>query len=77
MAVQVRVVDVDGEQDELLEILERNLADLPHARRFKWLYRGHPLGLPGLGLRGTPRFAASWVSPRSSGGRCGSTDGSS
>lgn len=44
MAVTIRPVDLDTEQEELLGVLERNLTDLPHGRRFKWLYRGNPLG---------------------------------
>lgn len=44
MAVTVRAVDLDTEHEELLAVLERNLTDLPHARRFKWIYRDNPLG---------------------------------
>lgn len=44
MAVTVRAVDIDTEHEELLAVLQRNLTDLPHARRFKWLYRDNPLG---------------------------------
>lgn len=44
MAVQVRRVNLNTEYEELQGVLERNLTDLPHARRFKWLYLEHPLG---------------------------------
>lgn len=44
MTLAVRPVDLEAEQDALLEILQRNLPDLPHARRFKWAYQAHPLG---------------------------------
>jgi hypothetical protein len=44
MAIRVRPLDLDTEEEELLALLQRNLADLPHARRFKWLYRENPLG---------------------------------
>jgi hypothetical protein len=44
MSVTVRAVDLDTEHEELLAVLERNLTDLPHARRFKWIYRDNPLG---------------------------------
>jgi hypothetical protein len=44
MAVRVRQVDLNTEYEELQGVLERNLTDLPHARRFKWLYLDHPLG---------------------------------
>ncbi len=44
MAVTVRPVDLDVEERELLGVLERNLVDLAHSRRFKWLYRDNPLG---------------------------------
>lgn len=44
MAVLVRRVDLNTEQEELLGVLERNLTDVPHRRRFKWLYIDHPLG---------------------------------
>lgn len=42
--MRVRPVDLDTDRDELLAVLDRNLTDLPHARRFQWLYRDHPLG---------------------------------
>jgi hypothetical protein len=45
MAVTVRPVNLDVEEEELLSVLERNLGDLPHRRRFKWMYRDNPLGL--------------------------------
>lgn len=44
MAVIVRPVDLDREREELLAVLEQNLADLPHARRFKWMYCDGPEG---------------------------------
>lgn len=44
MAVIVRPVNLDTEREELLAVLEQNLTDLPHARRFKWLYHDHPEG---------------------------------
>ena len=44
MTLQVRAVNLDREHDELLGVLERNLPELPHARRFKWLYREGHLG---------------------------------
>jgi hypothetical protein len=44
MSVAVRPVNLDSEQTELLNILETNLSDLPHARRFQWLYRNNPAG---------------------------------
>jgi hypothetical protein len=44
MAVIVRPVDLDREREELLAVLEQNLADLPHARRFKWIYCDNPEG---------------------------------
>jgi len=44
MTLQVRAVDLDREHEELLSVLERNLPELPHARRFKWLYRDGHLG---------------------------------
>lgn len=44
MSVTIRAVDLDTEHEELLAVLERNLTDLPHSRRFKWMYRDNPLG---------------------------------
>ncbi len=44
MTVRVRPVDLDTEQEEVVGVLERNLTELPHARRFKWIYRDNPLG---------------------------------
>jgi hypothetical protein len=44
MAIRIRPVDLDREQEELLGVLERNLPALPHARRFKWIYRDCHLG---------------------------------
>ncbi|MBI2216460.1 MAG: hypothetical protein HYU51_04105 [Candidatus Rokubacteria bacterium] len=40
----VRTADPAGERETLLEILERNLVQLPHRRRFDWLYRDNPAG---------------------------------
>jgi GNAT superfamily N-acetyltransferase len=37
-------VDLDSDWEELLAVLERNLTELPHGRRFKWIYRDNPLG---------------------------------
>ncbi|HKW94425.1 MAG TPA: hypothetical protein VJX92_21250 [Methylomirabilota bacterium] len=44
MAIRIRPVDLDADQGELLATLDRNLPDLDHARRFKWMYRDSPLG---------------------------------
>ncbi len=44
MAQHVRFADLDREHEELVAVLQRNLPTLPHARRFKWLYRDGHLG---------------------------------
>ena len=44
MTIRIRPVDLDREPEELLGVLDRNLPDLPHARRFKWIYRDCHLG---------------------------------
>ena len=44
MTISVRSVDLETERTELLSILGRNLPEIPHARRFEWLYRNHPAG---------------------------------
>jgi hypothetical protein len=44
MAIIVRPVNLDTEREELLAVLEQNLADLSHLRRFKWLYHDNPEG---------------------------------
>lgn len=45
MAVTVRPADHDVESGELLSLLEKNLPDMPHGRRFKWLYGDNPAGV--------------------------------
>jgi len=42
--LQVRAVDFDADKPQLLEILQRNLPDLPHAQRFDWIYRRNAAG---------------------------------
>jgi hypothetical protein len=42
--VHVRPADRDSDRQELMSILHANLPDLPHARRFDWLYRANPDG---------------------------------
>jgi hypothetical protein len=44
MSVKVRPVSLDSERNTLISLLERNLPDLPHARRFEWLYYKNPAG---------------------------------
>ena len=44
MTVKVRPVSLDSERNTLVAILERNLPDLPHARRSEWLYDKNPAG---------------------------------
>jgi hypothetical protein len=44
MKISVRPVNHELENRELLGILQTNLPDLPHERRFEWLYRGNPDG---------------------------------
>jgi hypothetical protein len=44
MSVSVRAVHHESEQQELLRQLQTNLPDLPHERRFHWLYRANPDG---------------------------------
>lgn len=44
MPVSIRPVNLDSDREELMQVLERNLRDLPHARRFDWLYRRNPAG---------------------------------
>lgn len=44
MAVVVRAMNLSAEHEDLLAVLGRNLRDLPHARRFKWLYYDNPAG---------------------------------
>jgi hypothetical protein len=44
MAVKARPADLDVEREALVGLLERNLPDLAHRRRFDWLYRDNPAG---------------------------------
>ena|SRR2546421_4106482 len=44
MALTLHTIDLEHDRESLLELLERNLPGLPHARRFSWLYRDNPAG---------------------------------
>jgi hypothetical protein len=44
MTVKARPADLEVEREALLGLLERNLPDLAHRRRFDWLYRANPAG---------------------------------
>jgi hypothetical protein len=44
MKISVRPVRHDSETRQLLALLRANLPDLPHERRFEWLYRANPDG---------------------------------
>ncbi len=44
MIIKTRSVNFDSDKEILLGILERNLKELPHIRRFDWLYRNNPAG---------------------------------
>jgi hypothetical protein len=44
MSILIRPVRLDMDKAELLGILQRNLPDLPHERRFEWLYHKNPAG---------------------------------
>ena len=44
MAVKARPADLEVEREALFGLLERNLPDLAHRRRFDWLYRANPAG---------------------------------
>jgi len=44
MKVKARPVCLDSERSILIGILERNLPELPHARRSEWLYDKNPAG---------------------------------
>lgn len=44
MAVKARPADLEVEREALFGLLERNLPDLAHRRRFDWLYRDNPAG---------------------------------
>lgn len=44
MPIKVRQANLDLEQEELLDILQRNLEEVSHARRFSWLYCNNPAG---------------------------------
>jgi hypothetical protein len=42
--LELRTIDPALERDALLAVLQRNLTDLDHARRFRWLYLDNPAG---------------------------------
>jgi hypothetical protein len=44
MKISVRPVHHESDNQELLSILQANLPDLDHDRRFQWLYRANPDG---------------------------------
>ncbi len=44
MGLVLRSVDVAVERQALVAVLQRNLTDLDHARRFEWLYLQNPAG---------------------------------
>jgi len=46
MALEIRPVSFSTQREELLDVLHRNLPDVPHLRRFEWLYRNQPCGNP-------------------------------
>jgi hypothetical protein len=69
MTISVRSVHFECDGQELLGILQTNLPDLPHARRFQWLYRANPDGpaWSWFACQGTPGQAVGVTSvfPRS------------
>jgi hypothetical protein len=44
MSVTISSADLEADRGELLAVLGRNLVDLPHYRRFRWLYHDNPVG---------------------------------
>ncbi len=44
MALELHPVDLAAERKPLLSLLQRNLPELDHARRFDWLYLNNPAG---------------------------------
>ncbi len=44
MNVRIRPVDFASDRERLTAVLQRNLGDLDHARRFQWLYQKNPAG---------------------------------
>jgi hypothetical protein len=44
MTVSVRRANLESDREELLDLLQTNLPQLPHAQYFDWLYRNNPGG---------------------------------
>lgn len=44
MSFSVRQADLEADRNELIETLQTNLPQLPHAKFFEWLYRRNPAG---------------------------------
>jgi hypothetical protein len=44
MELRIRRVDVATDREELLGLLQRNLPDVIHQQRFRWLYCNNPVG---------------------------------
>jgi hypothetical protein len=68
MALTIRPADHATDREALLEVLQRNLTDLPHARRFEWLYLDNPAGQAWSWFlsdgRGLPPVGMASVFPR-------------
>ena len=44
MAITIRQASLESDRQVIVDILTRNLPQLPHARRFAWLYLNNPFG---------------------------------
>jgi hypothetical protein len=48
MTISVSLIHLESDYQGLLSILRLNLPDLPHMKRFRWLYYANLHGLGGL-----------------------------
>jgi hypothetical protein len=44
--MQIRAINYAAEREQMIEVLGRNLTEIPHAKRFDWFYGRNPAGLP-------------------------------
>jgi hypothetical protein len=44
--MQIRAINYAAEREQMIELLGRNLTEIPHAKRFDWFYGRNPAGLP-------------------------------
>src|ERR1700735_1575230 len=44
--MQIPPINYATEREQMIDVLGRNLTEVPHAKRFDWFYGRNPAGLP-------------------------------